>query len=136
MHPEARGLFVFDNSTNHGAYAADALVAMASKMNLGPGGKVPVMRSTSFFNELGVEIEQAMHEHNVPKGLKKILLEREMWIEKLPKHCGAKFAVGSNPECCAIHRLGAVEGLCSVVEGCVLWQRVVCHDLLISAIPS
>jgi hypothetical protein len=107
MHPEARGLFVFDNSTNHGAYAADALVAVASKMNLGPGGKVPVMRSTSFFNELGVEIEQAMHEHNVPKGLKKILLEREMWIEKLPKHCGAKFAVGSNPECCAIHRLGA-----------------------------
>ena len=81
MHPEARGLFVFDNSTNHGAYAADALVAVASKMNLGPGGKVPVMRNTTFVNGFGVEIEQAMHEHNVPKGLKKILSERGLWIK-------------------------------------------------------
>ena len=39
MHPEARGLFVFDNSTNHGAYASGALLAaVASKTNLGPGG--------------------------------------------------------------------------------------------------
>ena len=38
MHPEARGLFVFDHSTNHGAYASGALVAVASKINLGPGG--------------------------------------------------------------------------------------------------
>ena len=107
MHPGARGLFIFDNSTNHGAYAADALVAVASKMNLGSGGKVPVMRSTVFVNGAGVEIEQTMHEDNVPKGLKKVLLERELWIEKLPKHCGAKFAIESNPACCAIHRLGA-----------------------------
>ncbi|KAI2511745.1 hypothetical protein MHU86_2639 [Fragilaria crotonensis] len=106
MHPEARGLFIFDNSTNHGAYAADALVAVASKMNLGSEGKVPMMRSTVFVNGAGVEIEQTMHEDNVPKGLKKVLLERELWIEKLPKHCGAKFAIESNPACCAIHRLG------------------------------
>ena len=82
---------------NHGAYAADALVAVASKMNLGPGGKVPVMRNTTFVNGAGVEIEQVMHEQNKPKGLKAILLERELWTEKLPKYCGAKFAVGSNP---------------------------------------
>ena len=108
MHPEARGLFVFDNSTNHGAYAADSLVAVvSSKMNLGPGGKFPVMRSATFVNGLGVKIEQAMHEQNVPKGLKKILLERQLWKEKLPKQCGAKFAIGANPACCAIHRLGA-----------------------------
>lgn len=107
MHPGARGLFVFDNSTNHGAFAADALVAVASKMNLGPGGKVPVMRNTTFVNESGMEVEQTMHEDNVPKGLKKILLERNLWVEKLPKHCGAKFAVGMMPACCAIHRLGA-----------------------------
>ena len=36
-----------NSSTNHGVYAADALVDIASKMNLGPGGKVPVMRSTT-----------------------------------------------------------------------------------------
>ena len=108
MHPNARGLFIFDNSTNHGAYAADVLVAVASKMNLGPGGnKVPVMRSTAFVNGAGVEMEQTMHEDDIPKGLKKVLLERELWIEKLPKLCGAKFAIESNPTCCAIHRLGA-----------------------------
>ncbi len=28
-----------------------------------------------------METEQAMLEHNVPKGLKKILLERQLWIE-------------------------------------------------------
>jgi hypothetical protein len=39
------------------------------------------MRSTTFFNGLGMETEQAMLEHNVPKGLKKILLERQLWIE-------------------------------------------------------
>ena len=70
MHPEAWGLFVFDSSTNHEVYAADARVAVALKMNLGPGGKVPVMRNTKFVNGLGVEIEQAMHKHNVPRGLK------------------------------------------------------------------
>jgi hypothetical protein len=26
---------------------------------------------------------------------------------KLPKQYGAKFAIGANPACCAIHRLGA-----------------------------
>jgi len=67
MHPEARGLFVFDNSTNHGAYAADALVAMASKMNLGPGGKVPVMRSTSFFNELALKLKKPCMDITYPR---------------------------------------------------------------------
>ena len=33
MHPGARVLFIFDNRTNHGAFAADALLAVASKMN-------------------------------------------------------------------------------------------------------
>jgi hypothetical protein len=62
LHPDAKGLSVFDNSTNHRAYPADALVAVTSKMNLGSaGGKVPVMRSTKFFNGAGTEIEQAMH---------------------------------------------------------------------------
>ena len=48
-----------------------------------------------------------MHEHNIPKGLKRILLERRLLIEKRPKQCGAKFAIGANPACCAIHRLDA-----------------------------
>lgn len=108
MHPLARGLFIFDNSTNHGAYAADALVAVASKMNLNSGGKVPTMRATVFVDALsGVEIVQAMiTTEGVPKGLKQVLLERGLWIDRLPKDCKAKFAVGLNPDCCALHRLG------------------------------
>ena len=108
MHPGARGLFIFDNSTNHGAFAADALVAVASKMNLNSGGKVPLMRETTFVEaSSGAEITQAMiNGEGVPKGLKQVLLERGLWIEKLPKACKAKFAVDLNPECCALHRLG------------------------------
>jgi hypothetical protein len=48
MHFGARGLFIFDNSTKHGAFAADALLAVASKMNLNSGGIVPLMRKTTF----------------------------------------------------------------------------------------
>jgi len=108
MHPEARGLFMFDNSTNHGAYAADALVAVASKMNLNSGGKVPVMRTTKFVDASGTVVVQTMvDEHGIPKGLKQVLMERGLWVEKMPKDCKAKFAVGLNPECCALHRLGA-----------------------------
>lgn len=109
MHPGARGLFIFDNSTNHGAFAADALVAVASKMNLNAGGKVPVMRETKFVEaSSGAEVRQSMvNGEGVPKGLKQVLHERGLWIEKLPKDCKAKFAVGLNPECCALHRLGS-----------------------------
>lgn len=109
MHPGARGLFIFDNSTNHGAYAADALVAVASKMNLNSGGKVPTMRGTMFLDaSSGTEIMQSMVNYEgIPKGLKQVLLERGLWIEKLPKDCKAKFAVGVNPECCALHCLGS-----------------------------
>jgi hypothetical protein len=108
MHPEARGLFMFDNSTNHGAYAADALLAVSSKMNLNSGGKVPVMRTTKFVDASGTVVVQTMvDEHGIPKGLKQVLMERGLWVEKMPKDCKAKFAVGLNPECCALHRLGA-----------------------------
>ena len=39
-------LFAFDNSTCHAAFNKDALVA--SKMNLNPGGKQPLMQDTYF----------------------------------------------------------------------------------------
>ena len=39
--PNATAVFAFDNSTNHAAYGKDALVAKI--MNLGPGGKQPIM---------------------------------------------------------------------------------------------
>jgi len=36
-HPGCIGLFCFDQSSNHNSFKEDALVA--TKMNLGPGGK-------------------------------------------------------------------------------------------------
>ena len=36
LHPGCVGVFVFDNSTNHGAFASDAL--NVGHMNLGAGG--------------------------------------------------------------------------------------------------
>ena len=41
-HPGCQGLFLFDNSTGHNAYAEDAL--LAHKMSSLPGGKQPKMR--------------------------------------------------------------------------------------------
>ena len=40
--PDCEGFFAFDNASNHCAYTSDALIA--SKMNLGPGGKQPRLR--------------------------------------------------------------------------------------------
>ena len=40
--PGCEGLFAFDNASNHAAFAPDALVA--AKMNLGPGGRQPLLR--------------------------------------------------------------------------------------------
>ncbi|KAF7332403.1 DDE family endonuclease [Mycena kentingensis (nom. inval.)] len=43
-YPDGRGVFIFDCSSAHEAYASDAL--LAHKMNRGPGGKVPCMHET------------------------------------------------------------------------------------------
>ena len=45
-HPGQVGVFLFDNSTGHNAYAADALIA--GRMGALPGGKQPLMRETIF----------------------------------------------------------------------------------------
>ena len=109
MHPGASGLFVFDNSTNHGAYSNDALIATPGKMNLSSGGKVPAMRDTWFINAAGERVSQRMvDDEGIPKGLKKILSERNLWIEKLKMYCkGLPSPTEADPTCCAIHRMAA-----------------------------
>src|ERR1700722_487369 len=47
MYPDGVGVFIFDCSSAHEAYADDAL--MAHKMNRGPGGKQPKMHDTVNF---------------------------------------------------------------------------------------
>ena len=48
-HPGKQGLFLFDNSTGHNAYAADAL--LAHKMGCNPSGKQPFLRATEWKGE-------------------------------------------------------------------------------------
>ena len=45
-HPGMVGVWLFDNSNGHNAFAADALVA--HKLHGKPGGKQPKMRSTVY----------------------------------------------------------------------------------------
>ena len=73
-----QGLFIFDNATNHCVMADDALVA--KKMNLGAGGKQPVMRD-GWYGE--PRMPQRMWEledggARIAKGIKKVLQERNL----------------------------------------------------------
>ena len=107
--PNATAVFAFDNSTNHAAYAKDALVA--ARMNLGPGGKQPIMRLTSFIDKDGREITQQMvfsedysdpTLQGKPKGIKRILQERGLWKEGLNLEClMCKKKESLRVDCCA-----------------------------------
>lgn len=76
-------------------------------MNLNPGGKQARMRD-GWFLQNGEKITQPMafpKDHpefpNQPKGMKQVLLERGLWVEKLRMKCrGEKCAAGS-VNCCA-----------------------------------
>lgn len=56
-HPDCEGVFVFDNSSCHGLYAPDALVA--SRLNANPGGQQPKMREGWFMRD-GERVKQSM----------------------------------------------------------------------------
>ena len=58
LHPGCVGVFCFDQSTNHNAMAADALIA--TRMNLSPGGTQPKMRDSWYINENGEKCIQSM----------------------------------------------------------------------------
>ena len=55
MYPDGVGVFIFDCSSAHEAYADDAL--MAHKMNRGPSGQQPKMHDTVI---LGTDVIQSM----------------------------------------------------------------------------
>ncbi|CAG8675171.1 10290_t:CDS:1, partial [Ambispora gerdemannii] len=59
-------------------------------MNLGPGGKQPIMRSTTFVDINGQQkIQQMIFDENhldftmrgQSKGIRRILMERDLWRE-------------------------------------------------------
>ncbi|CAG8652896.1 7579_t:CDS:2, partial [Scutellospora calospora] len=90
----AMAVFAYDNSTNHVAFADDALIA--KKMNKGPGGKQNIMYPTTFIDINGRRKEQKMvfeedypdpNMRGKPKGIKKVLEERGLWKEGLNLDC-------------------------------------------------
>src|SRR5205085_8950336 len=88
-HPNAIGIFAFDNSTSHGAFAPDALVA--SRMNVNPSGKQPQMRDTKFNSQVQKMnfpddyFDQTLR--GKPKGMKQILEERQLMKPGLIGYC-------------------------------------------------
>ena len=106
--PNCEGLFAFDNASNHASFAADALVA--GRMNLGSGGKQPLLRD-GFDHAQGV-VQRMVFENGHPlcgqaKGIKVVLQERGLWRDR--QSDGSKFCLtcpkpGCDPtrngECC------------------------------------
>ena len=83
--PDCEALFAFDNASNHCAFAEDALVA--SKMNLMPAGKQPLLRDGFDYNRNMPQ--RMMFDDNHPdpalrgkaKGIQQVLRERGLWRE-------------------------------------------------------
>ena len=65
-------LWFFDHSSGHTAFAEDAL--NASRMNVRPGGKQPVMRDTVYNGKL----QKMVLADGTPKGMKLVLEERSV----------------------------------------------------------
>ena len=88
-YPNCIGVFAFDNSTNHGAMAKDAL--NINNMNVNPGGKQAKMRSTYFGPNKTFQSMVFSSNHptfpNQPKGMRQVLIERNLWHEELVGHC-------------------------------------------------
>lgn len=91
---ESQACFLFDNSSNHGLFAEDALVA--GRINLNSGGKQPVMRDGWYVEGSGNKVTQRMWFEDgdgkaIPKGLKQILTERGIWRGGLKLECKEKW---------------------------------------------
>ncbi len=107
-HPGKVALFMFDNSSNHNAYANDALVV--SRMNLKDGGKQSLLHNgkmpdgsphiMTFIDADGI---------TKPKGIRRILEERGLWVQGLAKQCDpckSHVVDLTNLPCCASRILG------------------------------
>lgn len=108
VFPDFQACFMFDNSSNHGMYASDAL--MASKMNLNPGGRQLKLRD-GFFSRGCPQSMVFPNNHPVfpgqPKGIRQVLLERGIWRQGLNLDCKPKCPPEGN--CCARNILSMQE---------------------------
>ncbi|KAF0716714.1 Aste57867_2706 [Aphanomyces stellatus] len=83
MHPGAQGFFTFDQSTNHAAFAVDAL--RASNMNLKQGGAQARLRLGRLPNGApqNMGFESSHPRSGEAKGLQQVLLERGYDVKAL-----------------------------------------------------
>ena len=72
-------VFIFDQSSNHRAFAEDAL--NAKRMNVGPGGSQPFMHDTIWNGKRQTMVDN----HGVQKGLKMVLQERGIDTSQMVK---------------------------------------------------
>jgi hypothetical protein len=107
MHPGHTAVFFFDNSSCHGAFAPDALIA--KHMNVNPGGKQPKMHSTRIPDDnpdphlrgqeqLMVYPDDHPQFPGQPKGMAAVLRERGLW-ETLERARGGRKPVGTCSDC-------------------------------------
>jgi hypothetical protein len=94
-------LFLIDNSQGHLAYSENALLVSRMNVRLGgknvrPGGKQACMRDGWFIQD-GERIIQPMtfppndsHNLNTPKGIKAVLVERDLYQTNLRGKCEKK----------------------------------------------
>ena len=109
LYPDCVAVFAFDNNSNHAAFSKDALIA--NRMNLGPGGKQPIMRDTYFKldNQLQSMVFSATYSNKKlqgkPKGIKQVLIERRKWpsggLVLEYKECKEKVQNDLRISCCA-----------------------------------
>ncbi|RIA82539.1 hypothetical protein C1645_835213 [Glomus cerebriforme] len=104
-HPNAIGIFAFDNSTSHGAFAPDALIA--SRMNVNPGGKQPRMRNTIFNEQVqSMNFPDDYFDEKLrgkPKGMRQVLEERQLMKPGLTGYC--RNNESKDTQCCMRHIL-------------------------------
>ena len=98
-----QGLFLFDNATSHNVIAPDVLDTR--KMNLGSGGKQPVMRDG--WNSRTNAPQVMNDDDRKPKGIRTILQERGLWlVGGMRLQCMKKLKKKLDGSCCARHLLG------------------------------
>ena len=69
-NPGKQALFIFDNAPSHRKCSDESL--NVKKMNVGPGGKQPVMKDTVFDGK----VQKLVNDSGSPKGMKLVLQER------------------------------------------------------------
>ncbi|CAG8760092.1 22769_t:CDS:2 [Rhizophagus irregularis] len=91
-HPRVVAIFAFDNSTSHGAFSSDTLIA--NRMNVKPGGKQSKMKNTVFngnvqyMNYPDNFPDESLH--GKPKGMRQILHEHQLLKPGLKGFCKNK----------------------------------------------